>query len=237
LRQANVETLGVPGRSLSGSPHPSTFDVEEFFHSAGVGRTFVEYRKGDVVFNQDDPCDSVFYIETGDVKLSVVSRTGKQAVLAMRRAGDFLGEGGLAGQPVRMANATAVTATTILRVDQSELIRLLHEQHAMSDRVIAQLLSLLIRAEQDVIDHLFSSSERRLARKLLVLARYGEHGHPMQTLPPISQETLAEMVGTTRSRVNSFLKKFERLGFIDFEHGLRVHDSLLSVVLLDETPS
>jgi CRP-like cAMP-binding protein len=211
-----------------------TFDVEEFLRAAGVGRTLVEYRRGDVIFAQGDPCDSVLYIQTGDVKLSVVSRKAKQAIVAMRRAGDFLGEGGLAGQPVRTGSATAVTAATILRIDQYQLIRLLHEQHAMSDRMISHLLSLFIRVEQDLVEQLFSSSERRLARKLLLLARYGEPGHPMRTIPAISQETLAEMVGTTRSRVNLFLNKFERLGYIDREDGLRVHNSLLGVVLLDE---
>jgi CRP-like cAMP-binding protein len=236
-RPAKVETYGLPRRSPSGSPRPWTFDVKEFLRSAGVGRTFAQYRKGDVIFAQGDPCDCVLYIQTGDVKLSVLSRAGQQAVVAMLRAGDFLGEGGLAGQPVRMGSATAVTATSVLRIDQYQLIRLLHEQHAMSDRMISHLLSLLIRVEQDLVAQLFSSSERRLARKLLLLARYGEHGRPTRTIPAISQETLAEMVGTTRSRVNFFLKKFERLGFIDFEDGLRVHHSLLAVVLLDETSS
>jgi len=235
LRQAKVHTYGLPRRPPSGPPRPWTFDVEEFLRTAGGGKTLVQYRKGDVIFAQGDPCDSVLYIQTGDVKLSIISRTGKQAVVAMLRAGDFLGEGGLAGQPVRMGSATAMTAATILRIDQSQLIRLLHEQHGMSDRMISHLLSLLIRVEQDLVDQLFSSSERRLARKLLLLARYGEHGRPMRTIPAISQETLAEMVGTTRSRVNFFLKKFERLGYIDFADGLRVHNSLLTVVLLDET--
>ena len=147
--------------------------------------------------------------------------------------GDFFGEGGLAGQPVRMGSATASTSTTILFVDQHEMVRLLHQQHAMSDRFIAHLLARTIRIEEDLVDQLFSSSEKRLARKLLLLARYGEHDKPVRTIPAISQETLAEMVGTTRSRVNFFMKKFQRLGFIDYKDGLKVHNSLLTVVLHD----
>ena len=193
----------------------------------------MEYRRADVIYTQGDPCESVLYIQKGGVKVSVLSKTGKEAIVAMLGPGDFFGEGGLAGQPVRMGRATASTSTTILLVDQQEMVRLLHQEHAMSDRFIAHLLARTIRVEEDLVDQLFSSSEKRLARKLLLLARYGEHGKPVRTIPPISQETLAEMVGTTRSRVNFFMKKFQRLGLIDYKDGLRVHDSLLTVVLHD----
>jgi CRP/FNR family transcriptional regulator, cyclic AMP receptor protein len=210
-----------------------TFNVQAFLDSAGVARRIVEYRRGDVIFTQGDPCESVLYIQKGGVKISVLSKTGRQAVVAMLGPGDFFGEGGLAGQPVRMGSATASASTTILFVDQHEMVRLLHEQHAMSDRFIVHLLARTIRIEEDLIDQLFSSSEKRLARKLLLLARYGEHDNPVRAVPAISQETLAEMVGTTRSRVNFFMKKFERLGFIDYKDGLKVHNALLTVVLHD----
>ena len=208
-------------------------DVQAFLDSTGVARRTVEYRRADVIFTQGDPCESVLYIQKGAVKISVLSKTGKEAVVAMLGPGDFLGEGGLAGQPVRMATATAMIPSTILSVDQDEMVRLLHEQHEMSDRFIVHLLARTIRIEEDLVDQLFSSSEKRLARKLLLLARYGEHDKPERAVPVISQETLAEMVGTTRSRVNFFMKKFQRLGFIDYKDGLKVNDSLLTVVLHD----
>jgi CRP/FNR family cyclic AMP-dependent transcriptional regulator len=216
-------------------PMPSnqngTFNAQAFLDSAGVARRIVEYRRADVIFSQGDPCESVLYIQTGGVKISVLSKTGKQAVVAMLGPGDFFGEGGLAGQPVRMGSATASTSTTILVVDQHEMVRVLHQQRAMSDLFIAHLLKRTIRIEEDLVDQLFSPSEKRLARKLLLLARYGEHDKPVRTIPAISQETLAEMVGTTRSRVNFFMKKFQRLGFIDYTDGLKVNNSLLTVVL------
>ncbi len=193
----------------------------------------VKYRRTDVIFNQGDPCESVLYVQKGRVKISVLSKTGREAVVAMLGRGDFFGEGGLAGQPVRMGSATAITDSTILIVDQDEMVRLLHQQHALSDRFIAHLLVRTIRIEQDLVDQLFSSSEKRLARRLLLLARYGEHDNPVRAVPAISQETLAEMIGTTRSRVNFFMKKFQRLGFIDYKDGLKVHKSLLTVVLHD----
>ncbi len=216
-----------------GPKHNGTFNVLAFLDSAGVGRRIVEYRRADVIFTQGDPCDSVLYIQKGRVKISVLSKTGREAVLAMLGPGDFFGEGGLAGQPVRMGSATASTQTTILLVDQHEMVRLLHQQPAMSDRFIVHLLARTIRIEEDLVDQLFSSSEKRLARKLLLLARYGEYGQPVRAIPAISQETLAEMVGTTRSRVNFFMKKFQRLGFIDYQDGLRVNKSLLTVILHD----
>jgi CRP/FNR family cyclic AMP-dependent transcriptional regulator len=167
------------------------------------------------------------------VKLSVSSRSGREAVVAMLGAGEFFGEGCLAGQPVRMGTATATSDSNILHVDKQRMLRLLHNQHAMSDRFIAHMLARNIRIEEDLVDQLFNSSERRLARTLLLLARYGKHDKPLRPVPPVSQATLAEMIGTTRSRVNFFMKKFQRLGFIDYKNGLKVNNSLLTVVLHD----
>jgi CRP/FNR family transcriptional regulator, cyclic AMP receptor protein len=167
------------------------------------------------------------------VKLSVLSKSGREAVVAMLGPGEFFGEGCLAGQPVRMGNATATIGSTILRVDKSRMVRLLHQQHALSDRFIAHMLARNIRIEEDLIDQLFNSSEKRLARTLLLLARYGKHDQPVRAVPPISQTTLGEMVGTTRSRVNFFMKRFQRLGFIDYSDGLKVNNSLVTVVLHD----
>lgn len=212
---------------------PGSFDVQTFLASAGLQRKLVTYARGGVIFRQGDPCDSVMYIQAGFVKILVVSKTGRQAIVAMLGPGDFFGVGGLAGQPVRMESAVATRGATILIVDQLAMVRVLHEQHAMSDLLIAHLLTRAIRVEEDLIDQLFSSSEKRLARKLLMLARYREREDSVRGLPTVSQETLAEMIGTTRSRVNFFMKKFERLGFIDYKHGLRVHDSLLAVALQD----
>ena len=223
----------MPKRPVLDSKPNGTFDARAFLDSAGIARTIVEYRRADVIFTQGDPCESVLYIQKGGVKLSVLSKTGREAVVAMLGPGDFFGEGCLAGQPVRMGSATATTDSTILLVDQDEMVRLLHQQHALSDRFIAHLLARTIRIEEDLVDQLFSSSEKRLARKLLLLARYGKHDKPVRAVPPISQETLAEMIGTTRSRVNFFMKKFQRLGFIDYKDGLKVNNSLLTVVLHD----
>ena len=194
----------------------------------------MEYRRADVIFNifnQGDPCENVLYIQKGGVKLSVLSKTGREAVVAMLGPGDFFGEGCLAGQPVRMGSATAITGSTILFVDKDEMVRLLHQQHALSDRFIAHMLARNIRIEEDLVDQLFNSSEKRLARMLLLLARYGKQDTPVRVVPKISQETLAEMVGTTRSRVNFFMNEFKRLGFIDYKDGLKVNNSLLTVVL------
>jgi CRP-like cAMP-binding protein len=209
------------------------FNARAFLDSSGIARKIVLYRREEVVFTQGDPCDHVLYIQKGSVKLSVLSKSGREAVVAMLGAGEFFGEGCLAGQPVRMGSATATTDTTILHVDKEQMVRLLHKQHAMSDRFIAHMLARNIRIEEDLIDQLFNSSEKRLARTLLLLARYGKHDKPVREVPPVSQETLAEMVGTTRSRVNFFMKKFQRLGFIDYSKGLKVNNSLLTVVLHD----
>ena len=209
------------------------FDVQAFLDSAGVARRIVAYRRGEVIFAQGDRCESVMYVQKGGVKLSVLSKTGREAVVAILGAGDFFGEGCLAGQAVRMGSATAITASDVLHVNKAQMVRLLHKQHALSDRFIAHMLARNIRIEEDLIDQLFNSSEKRLARTLLLLARYGKHDKPIRAVPPVSQSTLAEMVGTTRSRVNFFMKKFQRLGFIDYTDGLKVNNSLLTVVLHD----
>ena len=210
-----------------------TFNAQAFLDSAGVARTIVEYQPGDVIFSQGDPCKVVLYIQHGAVKLSVLSKAGKEAVVAILGAGDFFGEGCLAGQPVRMGSATATEGSTILLIDKAEMWRLLRQQHALSDRFIAHMLARNIRIEEDLVDQLSNCSEKRLARTLLLLARYGKHDTPVRAVPKISQETLAEMVGTTRSRVNFFMNKFKRLGFIDYKDGLKVNNSLLTVVLHD----
>ena len=209
------------------------FNAQAFLDSAGVDRQVIEYRRGDVVFSQGARADRVFYIQKGAVKLSVLSKSGRQAVIAMLGPGEVFGEGCLAGQTLRMGSATATAPSTVLAVPKTRMIRLLHEQHEFSDRFIAHMLARNIRIEEDLIDQLFNSSERRLARTLLLLARYGTSDKPARAVPPISQETLAEMVGTTRSRVNFFMKKFQRLGFIDYSDGLKVNNSLLTVVLHD----
>jgi CRP/FNR family cyclic AMP-dependent transcriptional regulator len=208
-----------------------SFDAQAFLDSAGIRKKIVDYRRGDVIFTQGDSCEHVLYIQKGSVKLSVISKSGREAVVAMLGLGEFFGEGCLAGQPARMATATATTDSKVLLVDKEQMIRLLHRQHALSDRFIAHMLARNIRIEEDLIDQLFNSSEKRLARTLLLLARYGKHDQPVRAVPPISQETLAEIVGTTRSRVNFFMKKFQRLGFIDYSNGLKVNNSLLTVVL------
>jgi len=215
------------------SKQERTFNAQAFLDSVGVARTIVEYQPGDVIFSQGDPCKVVLYIQHGAVKLSVLSKAGKEAVVAILGAGDFFGEGCLAGQPVRMGSATATEGSTILLIDKAEMGRLLHQQRALSDRFIAHMLARNIRIEEDLVDQLFNSSEKRLARTLLLLARYGKHDAPVRPIPKVSQETLAEMVGTTRSRVNFFMNKFKRLGFIDYKDGLKVNNSLLTVVLHD----
>jgi CRP/FNR family transcriptional regulator, cyclic AMP receptor protein len=209
---------------------PHAFDVQEFLDSAGLSRRVVRFARGARTFAQGSPATSVFYIQTGRVKLSVVSTAGKEAVVAIFGPGDFFGEGCLAGQPRRMATATAMEPTTVLRIGKDEMMRTLHEQSALSDRFIAHMLTRNIRIEEDLVDQLFNSSEKRLARLLLLLARYGEDAPP-RVLPKLSQETLAAMVGTTRSRVNFFMNKFRKLGFIEYNGGLKINSALLSVVL------
>jgi CRP-like cAMP-binding protein len=212
----------------------NTFDAQAFLDSAGVAREIVAYRRSETIFSQGEAGHSVIYIQKGGVKLSAISRAGREAIIAMLGPGDFVGEGCLAGQSVRMATATAMTPTTALVIDKNEMFRVLHAEHALSDRFIEYMLSRNIRIEEDLIDQLFSSSEKRLARALLLLARYGKQDRPHRILPKISQARLAEMVGTTRSHVNAFMNKFKRLGFIeDGGAGLKINNSLLNVVLHD----
>jgi CRP-like cAMP-binding protein len=207
------------------------FDAQAFLDSAGVARKVVEYRIAEKLYSQGDPATTVMYIQKGGVKLSVVNEVGKEAVVAILGPGDFFGEGGMAGQSVRMGTATAVVPTRLLVIEKNEMIRVLHAEHAFSDRFVSYMLSRNIRVEGDLIDQLFNSSEKRLARTLLLLARYGKEDQPEGLIPKVSQETLAEMIGTTRSRVNFFMNKFRKLGFIHYNGGLQVHKSLLSVVL------
>lgn len=211
----------------------SHFDPETFLDATGVSKTVVAYGKGQAIYSQGGTCGTVMYIRKGEVKLSVISKTGKEVIVAILGAGKFFGEGALAGQPLRIGNATAHAASTIVAIDKADLHRLLHEQHALSDGFIAHLLTRNIRIEEDLIDQLFNGAEKRLARVLLLLARYGEEHRPQRVIPKISQETLAEMVGTTRSRVNLFMNKFKKLGFITDDGGLTINNSLLSVVLHD----
>ncbi len=212
------------------------FDVHTFLNAPGVSKTIVDYPVGQPVFAQGDPCDAVLYVHHGSVKLAVVSPGGKEAVVGVVGPGDFFGEGALAGQPLRLATATAMTPSRILVIPKRSMVRLLHQQHTLSDRFIAYMLARNNRLEEDLVDQLFNNSEKRLARTLLMLARYGKPDGPRRVLPRISQEVLAEMIGTTRARVNVFMNKFRRLGFIDYKGSITVHDSLLSVVLRD-TPS
>ena len=208
-----------------------TFDVQAFLDSAGVARKVIEFKKAEVVYSQGDAAKSIMYLQAGGVKLSVVNEVGKEAVVAILEPGDFFGEGCLAGQPVRMGTATAITPSTVLVIEKSEMFKVLHEQHAFSDRFLTFMLARNIRIEEDLIDQLFNSSEKRLARTLLLLARYGKEDQPHGVLPKVSQETLAEMIGTTRSRVNFFMNKFRKLGFIKYNGGLQINTSLLTVVL------
>jgi CRP-like cAMP-binding protein len=213
------------------SPRP--FDPEALFESTAVPRTVVAYAKGEPIYSQGSPCDSVLFVRSGEVKLSVISKLGKEAIVAILDEGNFFGEGALAGQALRLGKATAHTATTIVAIGKADMRRLLHEEHTLSDGFIAHLLIRNIRTEEDLIDQLFNSAEKRLARTLLLLAHYGGENVPQRVIPKISQETLAEMVGTTRSRVNFFMNRFRKLGFITVDGGLTINNSLLGVVLHD----
>lgn len=212
------------------TPTPTPAGVLDW---TGVRTQRVEYAPAATIFTQGEPATSVLYVEKGVVRLSVVSHTGKEAVVALLDAGHFFGEGCLAGQSQRMATATAMAPCTVLAVEKHEMVRQLHGQQAFADRFLAHMLTRNIRIEEDLIDQLFNSSEKRLARTLLLLARYGEHEASHRALPRVSQELLAEMIGTTRSRVNFFMNKFRKLGFIDYNGGLKINNSLLSVVLRD----
>jgi CRP/FNR family cyclic AMP-dependent transcriptional regulator len=209
------------------------FNARDFLDSAGVSRKVAEFKKKETIFSQGDAGTNVLYIQKGGVRLSVVNESGKEAVVAVLGPGDFFGEGCLAGQPLRIGTATAITPTTVLVIEKKEMIRVLHAEHEFSDRFITFMLARNIRIEEDLVDQLFNSSEKRLARALLLLARYGQEDTPQKVLPRISQEMLAEMVGTTRSRVNFFMNKFRKLGLIKYNGGLQINNSLLSVVLHD----
>jgi CRP/FNR family cyclic AMP-dependent transcriptional regulator len=214
-------------------PVPAAFDITSFLGTAGLTRRIGRYAAGAVIFSQGTAANTVFYLQEGRVKLAVVSPRGKEAVVGVLGPGDFFGEGCLAGQPLRMATASALAATSVLKISKREMVRTLHDEPEFSDRFLAHMLTRNIRIEEDLIDQLFNSSEKRLARILLLLARYGSDDVSARPLPKLSQETLAEMVGTTRSRVNFFLNKFRKLGFIEYNGHIKIHRSLLSVVLHD----
>jgi CRP/FNR family cyclic AMP-dependent transcriptional regulator len=208
------------------------FDPQAFLRNAGIGRTVHSYKPKQAVFSQGERADAVFYLQEGRVRLSVLSKQGKEATIALLGPGDFLGEGCLASdQPVRLATATAITDCSILKIEKKRMLRTLHEEHELSDMFVAYVVERHNRTQADLVDQLFNSSEKRLARALLILSRFGKETVPETVHPDVSQETLAEMVGTTRSRVNFFMNKFRKLGFIDYNGGLQVHSSLLSVVL------
>ena len=223
-KKAKVRSIKEPKKIIA-------FDAQAFLESAGVARRIVEYRKAQTIYAQGDHASSVLYVQTGAVKLSVISKTGKEAVVALLGPGDFFGEGCLTGAPCRIGMARAITPTTVLAIEKAKMLRVLHEEHALSDRFIAYLLTRNIRVEEDLVDQLFNSTEKRLARALLLLARYGKQDGPHKALPKVSLETLAEMVGTTRSRVNLFMNKFRKLGFIRYNGEITVDNSLLTVVL------
>jgi CRP-like cAMP-binding protein len=209
------------------------FAAQAFLDSAGVSKKIIDFDTSATIFSQGEPCSNVMYIQAGAVRLSVLSDSGKEGIVAMLGPGDFLGEGALAAQRVRMGTATAVAPSRVLVVPTEEMARLLREEPSFSDRFIEYMLYRNIRIEEDLVDQLFNSSEKRLARTLLLLARYGKEDTPQGVLPKLSQETLAEMIGTTRSRVNIFMNKFRKLGFIEYNGGLKINSSLLSVVLHD----
>jgi CRP/FNR family cyclic AMP-dependent transcriptional regulator len=225
-KKATKKTAPTPGDQPA-------FDLRAFLDTAGLSRKILKFRPAETIYSQGDPAKGVFYIQKGGARLSVINAGGKEAVVAILGSRDFFGEGCLAGQPVCMGTATATGATSILFIGKKEMIRALHAEHALSDLFISHILTRNIRIEEDLIDQLFHSSEKRLARALLLLARYGKDDQPHGVLPLVSQETLAEMIGTTRSRVNFFMNKFRKLGFIKYNGGLQINTSLLSVVLHD----
>jgi CRP-like cAMP-binding protein len=209
------------------------FDTKTFLSVAGVGRTIWPYEPATVIFSQGDPASSLLYIQKGKVKITVLSKGGKEAVIAMLDEGDFFGEGCLAGQPLRISTAVAMTACSIMRLERPTVVEMLHKEAAFAELLLAYTLTRTIRIEEDLVDQLFNSSEKRLARALLLLANFGKEGKPETVIPTISQETLADMIGTTRSRVSFFMNKFRRMGFIKYNGTLEVHSSLLNVVLHD----
>ena len=219
----------TPNRLKAGKR--ASFDAQAFLDSVGAARKIVEFPKKATIYAQGDPAKTVMYIRQGGVRLSVVNGAGKEAVVAVLKAGDFFGEGCLAAQPIRIGAATSVAPTSVLVIEKDEMIRVLHTEHEFSDRFISYMLTRNIRIEADLVDQLFNSTEKRLARALLLLARYGKDNQPQRVLPKISQEMLADTIGTTRSRVNLFMNKFKKMGFIKYNGGLQINSSLLSVVL------
>jgi CRP/FNR family cyclic AMP-dependent transcriptional regulator len=209
------------------------FDPHVFLAKVGEGHTLADYKKNQVMFSQGDPSDAIFYIQKGKVKLTVVSQQGKEAVVGILGTGDFFGEGCLSGQPLRMSTATAMTDCQIVRLEKAQTIRVLHDEPTFSELFLSYLLSRNMRLEEDLVDQLFNSSEKRLARVLLLMANFGKEGKPEPVIPKISQETLAEIVGTTRARVSFFMTKFRKLGLIDYNDGLKVHSSLMNIILRD----
>jgi CRP/FNR family cyclic AMP-dependent transcriptional regulator len=225
---ASQKTVAPRGRKAK------LFDPEVFLEKSGVGRTVVELKKNQILFSQGDDADAVFYIQKGTMKLSVVSQTGKEATVALLESGTFVGEACVAvAEHVRMSSATAMSRSTLMRIDREEMVRVLREEHAFADVFVLFLLERNARIQADLVDQLFNSSEKRLARILLLLAHFGKEGRPETVVPKISQEVLAEMVGTTRSRVNFFMNRFRKLGFIKYNGELEVHSSLLNVILHD----
>ena len=210
------------------------FDPKMFLSKVNGGQRVSEYRKDQIVFRQGDPADNVFYIQGGKAKKTVISEQGKEAVVALLGAGDFFGEGCLAGEPLRLSTVTALTKCTITRISKADITRVIHEEPAFAELFIAHLLTRNSRVEEDLVDQLFNSSEKRLARTLLLLANFGKEGRPEQIIAKVSQETLAEMIGTTRSRVSFFMNKFRKLGLIDYNGSIEIHSSLLNVVLRDQ---
>ena len=229
---STVQTERNAIASVAAKKRPD-FDPHAFLATIGKGRKSVLFQKKQTIFAQGDPADAVFYIQTGKIKLTVVSTTGREATIGIIGDGDFFGEGSLAGQALRMGSATAMTDCAILRIDKKAMMEALHREHEFSDLFVAYLLSRNIRYEEDLVDQLFNSSEKRLARTLLLLARFGKEGKHESVVPKISQEMLAEMIGTTRSRVSFFMNRFRDLGFIHYNGGLQVHSSLLNIVLHD----
>ena len=234
------ESTASPGKAHTVSPEDSfmsprkgrIFDPIAFLSQGGLGRTILQYPKNKVIFAQGEPCDSVFFVQTGRAKLTVLSTQGKEATIALLGIGDFLGEGCIASdQPLRVASATAITDCCLLRIEKEAMLNVLHREHAFSDLFVAYLVGRHNRTQEDLVDQLFNSAEKRLARTLLLLARFGKEGRSESVIPKISQETLAEMVGTTRARINFFMNRFRQLGLIDYNGGLEVHSSLLDVVL------
>jgi len=232
VRRVSVQAPSSPQKVKS---RIAVFDLKLFLDSAGLGRRVTKFGAKETVFAQGNPATNVLYIQEGGVRLTVVNESGKEAVVAILGPGDFFGEGCLAGQSVSMATATTIAPTTVLVIEKAKMIQMLHDESEFSDRFIAHMLARNLRVEEDLIDQLFNSSEKRLARTLLLLARYGARGQPESMLPKISQEMLAEMIGTTRSRVNFFMNKFRKLGFIQYSNNREIHvdHSLLTVVLHD----